>query len=87
MPEDRLPAAERARRRTREFWIAIVVTPAALILLLWLFGGVLPGSPNLSEYQRGWDDMRDVLVQKCATYRDQPDRSAHDLCTEVLGVW
>lgn len=84
--DERLPAEERARRRTREFWIAIVVTPGVLILLVWLFGG-LPSAPNLTEYQRGWDDMRDVVADKCAAYRDEPDRSAHDLCTEVLGVY
>ena len=70
-----------------EFWIAIVITPAALILLVWLFGGLPTTAPDLSEYQRGWNDMRDVIAQKCAPYRDGHDRSAHDLCTEVLGVY
>ena len=85
--ENRLPAAERARRRTREFWIAIAITPIGLVLLLWAFGGLPASGPNLSEYQRGWDDMKEVVAAKCATYRDAPDRSAHDLCTEVLGVY
>lgn len=82
-----LPATERARRRTREFWIAIGVTPIVLILLVWLLGGLPTSTPNLSEYQRGWDDMRDVVAQKCAQYREDSDRSAHHLCTEVLGVY
>ncbi len=85
--EDRLPAQERARRRTREFWVAIVATPVGIVLLVWLFGGLPSDGPNLTEYQRGWDDMREVVSAKCAAYRDSPDRSAHDLCTEVLGVY